>query len=50
MELLENTSWLGSSVNVQENSESVDFAEYISQSDLTEGKKNMFYEMLDSFM
>lgn len=50
MELLENTSWLGSSVNVQENSESVDFAEYISKSDLGEGKKNTIYEMLDSFM
>ena len=50
MELLDNSSWLGSSANVQESSESVDFAEYISKSDLGEGKKNMFYEMLDSFM
>ena len=50
MELLDNSSWLGSSVNVQENSESVDFAEYISKSDLAEGNKNMLYEMLDSFM
>ena len=48
MELLNNS--FGSSVNIQDNSELVDFVEYISKSDFSQGTKNTIYEMTDSFM
>ena len=48
-ELLDD-SRLGSSLNIQENSDLVDVVEYISNSNLAEGKKDLIFEMLDSFM